>query len=141
MVQGALEIENEFDSSSENDSYQKQQNQQSTTIFNFSEQLIGCLVDGNMDPQNHRKSSLPIVAVINCLKRESEELKMESTVEHAHQFHVSSNISFLLQIAMICIRTKQYPDLAVSCLKEYMQLSKYFKLFKSHDEKEVEMHY
>ena len=67
MVQGALAVDEELPESNEGE-IALEQEQASTSIFNFPEQLIDHLIEGKAPSYAHRKSSLPIVAVINCLQ-------------------------------------------------------------------------
>ena len=67
MVQGALAIDEELPEGDEGE-IALQLQQASTSIFSFPEQLIDHLMEGKASSYAHRKSSLPIVAVINCLQ-------------------------------------------------------------------------
>jgi len=70
MIQGALQIDEDMSESVDVDD-PEMISLSNISIFNYPEQIVNPLLEGEPKTYAHRKSSIPIIAVINCLQEQN----------------------------------------------------------------------
>jgi len=97
-------------------------------VFSFPETMV----EGTIATPLGRWSATSLSAVTTFLASEGVQTptaSIQAQQSYLNQFNVYSNPEILKHIGKFCLKSKQFSDLAVYALKEYLTLLTYSKMF------------